>query len=135
MKRTICWCYNSLLRAMLTSVIRVFLQFVISCQIMAGSCQYWYSMLRPIECQSWQDPAMIWQEITNCRKTRLAMALAKLENAKYIHYARVLFSMGYGPRCQAVSCYLMTNSKISIGEMAPWVFYFFKFNTILSSNI
>ena len=25
----------------------------------------------PIECQSWQDPAMIWQEMSNYRKTRL----------------------------------------------------------------
>ena len=24
-----------------------------------------------IECQYWQDPARIWEEITNCRKTRI----------------------------------------------------------------
>ena len=27
------------------------------------------------ECQYWQDPAMIWQEITNCRKTQLSLKL------------------------------------------------------------
>ena len=26
---------------------------------------------RPVECQCWQDPAMICQEISNCRKTRV----------------------------------------------------------------
>ena len=35
---------------------------------------------------------------------------------------QVPFSMGNGPRCQAISSHLMTNSKISIGKMAPWVF-------------
>ena len=28
---------------------------------------------KPIECQSRQDPPMIWQEITNCRKTPMCL--------------------------------------------------------------
>ena len=56
--------------------IRVFLQFVLSCQILGGSCQYWHLMVRPIECQCWQDPTMVWQEITIHRKTRLWKVLS-----------------------------------------------------------
>ena len=33
--------------------------------------------------------------------------------------SQVVFSVGYGPRYQAIFFYLMTNSRISIGKMTP----------------
>ena len=52
----------------------------------------------------------------------------------YAVWSQVVFSMGYGPRCQTVSSYLIINSRMSKGKMAPWVFFHFcKFNTNLSA--
>ena len=39
--------------------------------------------------------------------------------------ARVVFSMRCRPRCQTISSSLMTNNRISIGKIVPWVFFTF----------
>ena len=38
---------------------------------------------------------------------------------------QVVFSVGCWPKYQTISSYLMTNSRISIGKMVPWVFFTF----------
>ena len=44
----------------------------------------------PIECQCWQDPAMIWQEISNCRKPRLSFVVNRSTVLLFVTYRTLI---------------------------------------------